>query len=92
METDAPESLGFTVTPGNNAYINLEPDTRAEASVQCACGRRQDRDAAGKRCSGVTILTAWLTALASIGCSTAPAKPDSFYSKDTSNRTQDTSS
>jgi PhnB protein len=31
MGTDAPESMGFTVTQGNNAYINLQPDTRAEA-------------------------------------------------------------
>lgn len=30
MGTDAPESMGFTVTAGNNVYINLEPDTRAE--------------------------------------------------------------
>jgi PhnB protein len=30
MGTDAPESMGFTVTPGNNMSINLEPDTRAE--------------------------------------------------------------
>lgn len=30
MGTDAPESMGFTVTPGNNVYIMLEPDTRAE--------------------------------------------------------------
>jgi len=30
MGTDAPESMGFTVTPGSNMYINLEPDTRAE--------------------------------------------------------------
>lgn len=30
MGTDAPESMGFTVTPGNNMYINLEPDTRVE--------------------------------------------------------------
>jgi len=30
MGTDAPESMGFSVTPGNNIYINLEPDTRAE--------------------------------------------------------------
>lgn len=30
MGTDAPESMGFTVTPGNSVYINLEPDTRAE--------------------------------------------------------------
>ena len=30
MGTDAPETMGFTVTPGNNMYINLEPDTRAE--------------------------------------------------------------
>ena len=30
MGTDAPESMGFTVTFGNNIFINLEPDTRAE--------------------------------------------------------------
>jgi PhnB protein len=30
MGTDAPESMGFTVVHGNNAYINLEPDTRGE--------------------------------------------------------------
>lgn len=30
MGTDAPESMGFNVRPGNNVYINLEPDTRAE--------------------------------------------------------------
>ena len=31
MGTDAPESMGFQCKPGNNVYINLEPDTRAEA-------------------------------------------------------------
>lgn len=30
MGTDAPQSMGFTVNFGNNSYINLEPDTRAE--------------------------------------------------------------
>ena len=30
MGTDAPESMGFTLTQGNNVYINLEPDSRAE--------------------------------------------------------------
>src|SRR5262245_56408467 len=30
MGTDAPESMGFTLTAGNNIYINLEPDTRTE--------------------------------------------------------------
>lgn len=30
MATDAPESMGFKLNPGNNVYINLEPDTRAE--------------------------------------------------------------
>ena len=30
MGTDAPETMGFTLTAGNNVYINLEPDTRAE--------------------------------------------------------------
>lgn len=31
MGTDAPESMGFKLSPGNNVYINLEPDTRGEA-------------------------------------------------------------
>jgi PhnB protein len=30
LGTDAPESMGFKVLFGNNIYINLEPDTRAE--------------------------------------------------------------
>ena len=30
MGTDAPESMGFSVNCGNNVFINLEPDTRAE--------------------------------------------------------------
>ena len=30
MGTDAPESMGFTVNPGNNVYISLSPDTREE--------------------------------------------------------------
>lgn len=30
MGTDAPDSMGFTVKPGNNVYINIEPDTRGE--------------------------------------------------------------
>ena len=33
MGTDAPESMGFTVTFGNNIFINLEPDTRAETDA-----------------------------------------------------------
>jgi PhnB protein len=31
MGTDAPESMGFKVNPGNNIYISLHPDSRAEA-------------------------------------------------------------
>ena len=30
MGTDAPEAMGFKLNQGNNVYINLEPDTRAE--------------------------------------------------------------
>jgi PhnB protein len=30
MGTDAPQSMGFSLNAGNNVYINLEPDTRAE--------------------------------------------------------------
>jgi PhnB protein len=31
MGTDAPESMVFKVHPGNNVYISLHPDSRAEA-------------------------------------------------------------
>jgi PhnB protein len=30
MGTDAPESTGVEVAPGNDVFINLEPDTRGE--------------------------------------------------------------
>ena len=30
MGTDAPESMGYSVKPGSNMYIYLEPDSRAE--------------------------------------------------------------
>jgi PhnB protein len=30
MGTDVPESMGLKINFGNNIYINLEPDTRAE--------------------------------------------------------------
>ena len=30
MGTDAPETMGFKVNPGNNMHINLQIDTRAE--------------------------------------------------------------
>ena len=31
MGTDAPESMGFKVNPGNNVHISLEPDSKEEA-------------------------------------------------------------
>jgi PhnB protein len=31
MATDAPESMGFKLTQGNNMNISLEPETREEA-------------------------------------------------------------
>ncbi len=30
MGTDAPESMGFNVIPGNNVHINLDPETKSE--------------------------------------------------------------
>lgn len=33
MGTDAPESMGFKVNMGNNVYINLLTDTRAETDA-----------------------------------------------------------
>lgn len=32
MATDAPESMGFKLMHGNNMHINVEPDSRAEAT------------------------------------------------------------
>lgn len=31
MGTDAPQEMGFKLVEGNNAYVYVEPDTRAEA-------------------------------------------------------------
>jgi len=40
MGTDSPESMGFKLNQGNNVYINLEPDTRAETDkLFAALGR-----------------------------------------------------
>ena len=33
MGTDAPETMGFTLIFGNNSYINLEPDSKAETKT-----------------------------------------------------------
>ena len=33
MGTDVPESMGFQLNQGNNVYICLDPDTRAEADT-----------------------------------------------------------
>ncbi len=33
MGTDTPESMGFRLTQGNNVYVCLDPDTRAEADA-----------------------------------------------------------
>lgn len=33
MGTDAPASMGFTVTQGNNIYISLHPDSREETET-----------------------------------------------------------
>lgn len=33
MGSDVPPGMGVTLTPGNNVYINLEPDTRAETDA-----------------------------------------------------------
>lgn len=33
MGTDAPASMGFTVTQGNNFYISLHPDSREETET-----------------------------------------------------------
>jgi len=33
MGTDAPESMGFELNQGNNVYISLQPDSRAESDT-----------------------------------------------------------
>ena len=32
MGTDAPQEMGFTVIPGNNMHISIEPETKEEAT------------------------------------------------------------
>ena len=50
MGTDAPESMGFQLNQGNNVYICLDPDTRAEADTLFAAlsaGGKVEMAAAG---------------------------------------------
>jgi PhnB protein len=77
MGTDAPESMGFTLTPGNNVYINLEPDTRPETDrLFAALADGGSVEMPLQEISGAGTSAAWSTASASAGCSTAPASGD----------------
>ena len=69
MGTDAPESMGFKMNFGNNIYINLQPDTRAETK------QLFDKLKAGgtviwncRICSGVIILDPVQISLVYTGC------------------------
>ena len=45
MGTDAPESMGFTIHMGNNIYLNLETDSRAQTDelfAKLAAGGKAD--------------------------------------------------
>lgn len=56
MGTDAPDSMGFTLTPGNNVFINLEPDSRGETDrlfQALAVGGKVETPLDG--CSGAAI-------------------------------------
>ena len=57
MGTDAAESMGFTLAPGNNVHINVEPDTRAEAERLFAglARKRQDRHGAAGHVLGCLL-------------------------------------
>ena len=49
MGTDAPESMGFKLSFGNNVYINLQPDTRVETKSlfdQLSAGGKIDMELA----------------------------------------------
>ncbi len=77
MGTDAPESMGFTLTPGNNVHLNLEPDTRAETDrlfKALSEGGKVDMPLM-EMFWGVT-LPSFRTALESAGCSTATARSE----------------
>jgi PhnB protein len=39
MGTDAPESMGFSLTPGNNVYINLDDTAETDWFLQRPVGR-----------------------------------------------------
>lgn len=90
MGTDAPESMGFTVTPATT-YTSTSSPTRAPKPSVCSMRLRPGAGSRCRcrRCSGATISTAWLTASGYIGCSTAPASPDRSHVMDTRNRTLD---
>ena len=77
MGTDSPESMGFTVTRGNNITINLEPDTHGETErlfTALAAGGKVEMPLQDS--FGAHILDFSSIALALVGCSIAPTKPD----------------
>ena len=75
MGTDAPESMGFQLNQGNNVYICLDPDTRAEAdSLFAALSEGARLKCPCRRCSGGITLARWSTSSASTGWSTAPVR------------------
>ena len=53
MGSDAPESMGFRLNQGNNVYIALDPDTRAEAdTLFAALSAGATWNSRCRRCSG----------------------------------------
>ena len=66
MGTDAPESMGMQLNQGNNVYICLDPDTRADAdSLFAALSEGAPFKCPWRMRSGGTTLAPWSTSLAS---------------------------
>jgi hypothetical protein len=62
--TDAPESMGFSLTKGGNAYINHEPDTKEETKILFdELSRREKLLGSCRKCSGVSSTAALLIRL-----------------------------
>ena len=68
MGTDAPESMGFQLNQGNNVYICLDPDTRAEADrLFAALSAGGEVEMAMQRCSEGITSAPWSTSSACAG-------------------------
>ena len=77
MATDAPASMGFTVTTGNNMHINLVPGKKQKNCLKHSL-QKVISPCPYKKCFGVAILEAVLINMESTGCLIVQKKYKSY--------------